>query len=40
MSDQLQDEELDLSMEQENEGETENSQVPDTELIGSSGTAT
>lgn len=39
MSDQLQDEELDLSMERENQGETENPQVPDTEIC-SSGTGT
>ena len=40
ISDQLQDEELDLSMEQENQGETENCQVPDTEILYSSGTGT
>ncbi|XP_055471377.1 centrosomal protein of 295 kDa isoform X1 [Psammomys obesus] len=38
ISEHLQDEELDLSMEQENQGETENLQVRDTEIICPSGT--
>ncbi|XP_052045044.1 centrosomal protein of 295 kDa isoform X7 [Apodemus sylvaticus] len=38
MSDPLQDEELDLSMEQESQGETEKPQVPDSEIICPSGT--
>lgn len=40
MSDPLQDEELDLSMEQESQGETEKPQVPDSEIICPSGTGT
>ncbi|GAB1293888.1 Centrosomal protein of 295 kDa [Apodemus speciosus] len=38
MSHQLQDEELDLSMERESQGETEKPQVPDSEIICPSGT--
>ncbi|XP_021090895.1 centrosomal protein of 295 kDa isoform X4 [Mesocricetus auratus] len=38
MSDQLRDEELDLSMERENQGENENPDVPDTEILCPSAT--